>query len=106
MTSAFVFCRVLQHTVRCLERSQPDLGGDIGLDGIYRLAPGRNGFRYGIRGQWLEEMAFALSYDQIANLDAFDLRMTFAADGHSVNIDAQERTEQAHIRIEARVCTG
>jgi hypothetical protein len=51
-------------------------------------------------------MTFALSYDQIANLDAFDLRMTFAADGQSVNIDAQERTQQAQITLEARVCTG
>jgi CubicO group peptidase (beta-lactamase class C family) len=85
---------------------QPPVGGEVGLDGNYRLAPGRYGFPFGLRGQWVDQQTFALAYDQIANLDAYDARVTFSEDGQTVSMELKERTEAGSATLEGRVCTG
>ncbi len=85
---------------------QPTVGGEVGLDGNYRLAPGRYEFPFGLRGQWVDQQTFALASDQIANLDAYDARVTFSMDGQSVSMEIKERTEAGSVTLEGRVCTG
>jgi hypothetical protein len=73
----------------------------VGLDGVYRMAPGRNDFPAGARGAWLDERTFALEYDEIANLEAYNLVMHFEAD--RVTLEVTQRTHQGTLRIEGRV---
>jgi CubicO group peptidase (beta-lactamase class C family) len=71
----------------------------VGLDGVYRLQPvGDYDLPLGLRGQWLDEQTFLLDYDQIANLDAYVLVMTFEDD--RVSLVGKERTHEASIEIE------
>jgi beta-lactamase family protein len=85
---------------------QPPVAGDVGLDGNYRFAPGRYEYPFGLRGKWVDQQTFALAYDQIANLDAYDARATFSEDGQTVSMEIKERTEAGSVTLEGRVCTG
>lgn len=63
----------------------------IGLDGVLRLSPnGRYGLAVGLRGNWEDATTFALEYDEIANLNSYNLRLKFTETG--VSVEAKERT--------------
>lgn len=63
----------------------------IGLDGVLRLSPnGRYGLSVGLRGNWEDHHTFVLEYDEIANLNCYRYRLTFAE--KTVHIQAKERT--------------
>ena len=63
----------------------------IGLDGVLRLSPnGRYGLSVGLRGNWEDDHTFVLEYDEIANLNSYRLRLSFA--DKTVSIQAKERT--------------
>lgn len=49
----------------------------IGLDGVYRMSPGNAGHLQGARGRWKDENTFEVDYDEIANIEAWTLLMTF-----------------------------
>jgi CubicO group peptidase (beta-lactamase class C family) len=70
----------------------------IGLDGVFRMSPGRNGFPAALRGSWTDERTFVLIYDEVANIDNFVLKMSFA--DNAITIEAQDPTHQATTRIE------
>lgn len=76
---------------------EPDRTGKIGLDGVYRTSSGRNGFSAGFRGEWQDEETFILEYDEIANRDAYTVRMRFTND--SVALEIKERTYQAAVAV-------
>ena len=63
----------------------------IGLDGVLRLSPnGRYGLSVGLRGNWEDDHTFVLEYDEIANLNSYRFRLSFA--DKTVSIQAKERT--------------
>ena len=63
----------------------------IGLDGVLRLSPnGRYELSVGLRGIWENDHTFVLEYDEIANLNSYNLRLTFTDAG--VSVQAKERT--------------
>ena len=63
----------------------------IGLDGVLRLSPnGRYGLSVGLRGRWEDERTFVLEYDEVANLNSYQLRMSFT--DTAVSVQAKERT--------------
>jgi CubicO group peptidase (beta-lactamase class C family)/surface polysaccharide O-acyltransferase-like enzyme len=61
----------------------------IGLDGVYRMAPDRNGLASGGRGYWADDHTFVAEYNRIADLDDYTLTMAF--DGDRVQLEVSER---------------
>ncbi len=77
----------------------------IGLDGILRLSPnGRYGLSVGLRGAWEDERTFVLEYDEVANLNSYQLRMSFT--DTDVNVQAKERTGLFDEKFAGKVETG
>jgi len=60
------------------------------LDGIYTLVPGRFGLSTGIKGNWDTNGDFLLTIDEVADINVFELRMSFEAD--KVTIVLNEKT--------------
>lgn len=70
----------------------------IGLDGVYRLSPGDNGFPLGLRGYWADAQTFILEYDEIANNGNIMLRIHF--EGDRVLMEGQEAAHELEVRFE------
>jgi CubicO group peptidase (beta-lactamase class C family) len=63
----------------------------FGLDGVPRLSKGgRFGLPVAMRGEWMEKDALHLVYDEVANINAFTLHLTYHA--ASVTAMVMERT--------------
>jgi CubicO group peptidase (beta-lactamase class C family) len=76
--------------------------GTVGLDGIFRIRPvGDHDLPLGLRGSWIDEQTFLLEYDQIANLDAYNILLKF--DGDRLTLVAKERSHSASIQVEGRL---
>lgn len=80
--------------------SQPARSGAVGLDGVPRLSPGPNDLPAAIQGAWADAQTFVVEYDEVANRQAFTLRMHFS-DGRVV-IAVTERTHESGFSIEGR----
>ena len=72
----------------------------IGLDGIYRMAPGENGLSSGGRGYWADDRTFVVEYNRIANLDDYTLTMAF--EGHRVHLEVRERVYGVEFSLEGQ----
>ena len=59
-----------------------------GLDGIERLARGRNGIPAAGTGEWLSENTFMMDVDQLGNLDV--ARLTFEFEGDDVTVTQED----------------
>lgn len=63
----------------------------VGLDGVPRLSgAGRFGLPVAMRGEWMGKDAFHLVYDEVANINALVLHLTFS--GSDVTAMLMERT--------------
>ena len=82
----------------------PARGSTIGLDGLFRMSPGENGFPIGERGYWLDDTTFVVDYDQIANIDPFVLQVRF--EGNSVTMDIRDRTRIEGVRVVGQAHDG
>jgi CubicO group peptidase (beta-lactamase class C family) len=73
----------------------------VGLDGVPRVSGGgRYGLPVALDGAWESDSIFVTGYDEVGNINAYRLRLTFAGDQVSVQID--ERTGQVHTRVQGR----
>jgi hypothetical protein len=70
--------------------AQPARTGAVGLDGILRIGPGRDGLKDGFRGRWTDERTFVVEYDEIAHGEAFMLWFRF--EGDRMTLDGRERS--------------
>jgi CubicO group peptidase (beta-lactamase class C family) len=61
----------------------------VGLDGRHRLAPGRHGLQAALEGVWQDGGAFVLQFNEIGNINRWEIRFTFAGDG--VTLDVKEK---------------
>jgi CubicO group peptidase (beta-lactamase class C family) len=78
--------------------NQPDEDLFIPLNGVYRMYPiGEHGLPMGLRGAWIDSQTFLFEYDEIANREAYSLKITFKGD--QVSIHAQERTHVAGLDL-------
>jgi hypothetical protein len=77
--------------------SQPSRSGPLGLDGVYRMAPGKNGLNVGQRGYWNDSDTFTLDYNEIANRDSYILNIHFEVD--KMIMSAKESTHESAVRI-------
>lgn len=66
------------------------LAAPMRLDGIYTLVLGRFGLSTGIKGNWDKNGDFLLTIDEMADINVFELRMSFEAE--KVTIVLNERT--------------
>jgi CubicO group peptidase (beta-lactamase class C family) len=58
----------------------------VGLDGIYRTAPDRDGLLAGARGAWTAPDTFVVEYDEIGSIAFWTLRLRFDGDQVHVNV--------------------
>ena len=66
------------------------LAAPMRLDGIYTIVRGRFGLSTGIKGNWDTDGDFLLTIDEMADINVFELRMSFEAD--KVTIVLNEKT--------------
>lgn len=63
----------------------------VGLNGVPRISGGgMMNLPVALKGTWEDERTFVLEYDEIANTNAYRLRLTF--EGDRVSVQAKERT--------------
>jgi hypothetical protein len=58
----------------------------VGLDGILHLTLVREGLLGGARGEWTEDDAFVIEYDEVARIDAWTMRFRFRGENLSLQI--------------------
>jgi len=71
--------------------------GPLGLDGVFRMTPGENGFPTGLRGQWTDANIFTMEVETISNREAFVYVIQF--DGNMVSMKIRERAQESGITI-------
>ena len=75
--------------------------GPIGLDGVARIWPhGRFGLPVAVNGEWESDSTFVLNYDEVGNINAFQLRLTFSRD--DLRVEMTERTGLMEARFRGR----
>ena len=79
---------------------QSPRSGSVGLDGVYRMSPGQNNFPAGYRGCWVDNQNFVVEVEEIANIEAYTVRLRFVDD--RVMVEAKERTHEAVIKFGGR----
>ena len=73
----------------------------VGLDGVPRVSVGgRFDLPVALSGAWDGAGSFVLDYDEIGNINAYRLRLTFAHD--RVDVELTERTGLVHARFGGR----
>lgn len=72
----------------------------VGLDNVYRLAPGRFDIPMAVRGSWQAQDTFVLELNEVGNID--DWRFTFRFRDDRVTLTGEEMTEQHGVTVEGR----
>jgi CubicO group peptidase (beta-lactamase class C family) len=73
----------------------------IGLDGVYRMSPGKYNFPQGLRGSWADAKTFVFEYDNIANNDHAIIRIRF--EGNRVEVESRETAHELGVRFEGKL---
>lgn len=74
----------------------------VGLDGVERLSPGgRFGLPVGVKGSWEGPDTFSLEYDEIANINYYQLRLDF--DAQRVSLNLTERSSGMKAKLAGKV---
>jgi CubicO group peptidase (beta-lactamase class C family) len=100
-TIALTFTSQSEATVRLAFADNHEEVRPIGLDGVLRVSSnGRFGLPVGVKGVWETDSIFVLNYDEIANINSYQFRLSFK--GKRVTIQATERTDKSEVRIEGK----
>ena len=76
----------------------------LGLDGVPRVSPGgRFGLPVALAGAWEGESTFTFDYDEVANINRYHYRLTFA--GRQLNVEVKEQTGLVHTQFKGRDTT-
>ncbi|MCW5851069.1 MAG: serine hydrolase [Anaerolineae bacterium] len=86
--------------ITTLDGGQPALLR-VGLDGVYRMAPGPYDLPMGGRGAWEDSQTFVWEYDNIANNDHVLFRTHF--DGNRVTLEGRETAHELGVQAEGQV---
>jgi hypothetical protein len=74
----------------------------IGLDGVPRISPnGRYGLPAAVKGLWQSETTFVIDYDEVANINDFQLTLNFRE--NVMVVDLSERTAGVTVSFEGRM---
>jgi hypothetical protein len=74
----------------------------IGLDNVFRITPGgRFNLSTALRGSWKADDIFAFNWDEIANINNWQINMTFKND--KVTMQMEEATWHSPITINGRL---
>lgn len=73
----------------------------LGLDGVERISPdGRFGLPVGVKGYWEDKDTCLLEYDEIANINYYQLRLGF--DAGRVSLNLTERSTGLKAELEGK----
>jgi hypothetical protein len=73
----------------------------VGLDGVPRVSPeGRFGLPVAVSGAWENGSTFVLTYDEVGNINAVRLRLTFS--GSDVTVEMSERSGLMEAQLHGR----
>jgi CubicO group peptidase (beta-lactamase class C family) len=72
----------------------------VGLDNVYRLAPGRFDIPMAIRGSWQAQDTFVLELNEVGNIDDWQFTFTFRDD--RVILTGEEMIGQHGVTVEGR----
>ena len=73
----------------------------VGLDNVFRIAPGRFGLSAALKGSWETDSIFVLDFDEIGNINHWRIRVTF--EGDKVALQMQEATGLGDLTINGRI---
>jgi len=77
----------------------------VGLDGVPRVSPdGRFGLPVALAGTWEGDTTFTFDYDEVANINLYHYRLTFA--GRQLSVEVNEQTGLVHTHFTGRDTTG
>jgi CubicO group peptidase (beta-lactamase class C family) len=77
----------------------------VGLDGVPRVSPGgRFGLPVALAGAWDGDNRFTFYYDEVANINSYRYRLTFA--GHELSVEVAEQTGLVRTQFKGRDTTG
>ena len=69
----------------------------IGLDGTFRIAPGRFGLPAALKGSWKKKNVFAFDFDELGNINNWRATVTFRND--RITVRMQERGGLADLTL-------
>jgi hypothetical protein len=73
----------------------------VGLDGVPRVSPGGHfGFPVALDGAWDGANTFTFEYDEVANINSYRYRLTFA--GRDLSVEVVEETGLLHTQFMGR----
>jgi CubicO group peptidase (beta-lactamase class C family) len=76
----------------------------VGLDGVARVSPGgRFGLPVALVGAWQGDSVFTFDYDEVANINLYHYRLSFA--GHELSVQVTEQTGLVHTQFTGRDTT-
>ena len=86
-----------------LDRDNPTVEYLIGLDNLYRTAPGRFGLPALAKGSWTTDNTFIVQLDEVGNINQWQFTFVFADHGDQATVEAQEQTGIGNVMFEARL---
>ena len=74
----------------------------VGLDGVPRISPnGRYGLPAAVKGWWEGPQTFVLDYDEIGNVNHYQIRLKF--NGEHVSVEVTERTHDVEAKFAGKL---
>ncbi len=68
----------------------------VGLDGVPRVSPnGRFRLPVAIEGGWESDSIFSFDYNEVAHINTYHCRLTFAGNGVTVELSERSRAQAA-----------
>lgn len=83
------FPTLSEATLLMIVADSQSMAGVIGLDGVYRMTPGRYDIPWGLRGFWTDPQTFVLDYDFVGDLEAYLLTARF--EGNRLALQIRDR---------------
>lgn len=90
----------LATSLELLEQQQVDYL--LGLDGVARCAPGRNGLATACKGTWKTPASIEIDIDEVGNINHFLLELTFEGDSLTGRVEEQTGLGSFPLRGKAR----
>jgi len=74
----------------------------VGLDGVPRISPnGRYGLPAAVKGWWEGPQTFVLDYDEIGNVNHYQIRLKF--NGAQISVEVTERTHDVEAKFAGKL---
>lgn len=85
-----------------LDPKNPTVEYLMGLDKVYRIAPGRFGLPAVAKGSWTSDNTFIVQLDEVGNINRWQFSFVFEDHGDRATVEAREQTGIGNVMFEAR----